>query len=550
MMWLSGLALMAGCRDDNASTATSKPTPAAVPIVAARETPAEVDTAAAKLEPQAPVEAGSPPATSDAAPVIDAAAVAEEPKEKRPTPERIAILTPGGPLLVDVRITIGDEPYVDSFQSLLKAVLDAGDSNDDGESTWKELVADRKYFEKEMQNAPAEGSRQMKTLIERYDENRDGKIQPAEAASWLGRDAGGSAKAFAVRSTRSYRPVPRATSQLWHLIDADADGQLTKEEIAAAPRRLLAFDADDDRVLAPTEMASLREQLEAAGQQRMSVRRDPSHYAAMHLQRDTNIDRLQYLLSDLYSPQQDLGPGSFSQLADWYKKLDASNDGWFSGEELADMVSIEPHVEIAVNFEPASDNTKPGTAAMEPKLRAPEVTLVTQPSSDRAILAIGNTRVILSAHNLATKPAAEATSSQMAAQKQVRLMVHDQSDAVFQDLDANADGRLGEREIAFCAQRLAERDRNHDGTLAGDEFPYSMIAAFLLAEAANEQSFYVPPVPVSDGKGGTSVPPWFTHGDLNADGDVSRREFVGSPEQFDRLDADNDGYIAPAESAL
>jgi hypothetical protein len=138
----------------------------------------------------------------------------------------------------------------------------------------------------------------------------------------------------------------------------------------------------------------------------------------------------------------------------------------------------------------------------------------------------------------------------MAAQKQVRLMVHDQSDALFQDLDANADGRLGEREIAFCSQRLAERDRNDDGTLAGDEFPYSMIAAILLAEPANEQSFYVPPAPASDGKGGTSVPAWFTHADLNADGDVSRREFVGSPEQFDRLDADNDGYIAPAESAL
>ena len=172
---------------------------------------------------------------------------------------------------MDVRFTIDGKPLAAAFDSLVKGVMDAGDSDHDGQSTWKELAAERTYLEKEMPNAPAADSRQMKTLIERYDENRDGKIQTAEAAAWLGRDAGTSAKRLTVRSTRAYRPVPRATSQVWHLIDGDGDGRLTNDEIRGAPHRLLALDADDDRILAPAEMASLREQLEAAGLKRKFV---------------------------------------------------------------------------------------------------------------------------------------------------------------------------------------------------------------------------------------------------------------------------------------
>jgi Ca2+-binding EF-hand superfamily protein len=388
----------------------------------------------------------------------------------------------------------------------------------------------------------------MKTLIERYDENRDGQIQPPEAAAWLGRDAGTTAKSFAVRSTRAYRPVPRATSQVWQLIDGNNDGRLSREEIDGAPNRLLSLDADDDRVLAPTEMASLREQLESAGQQRRYVGREANHYAAMHLEPNSEIERLHYLLSDLYAPQQDLGPDSFFELPGLFKKLDASGDDWLDGEELASIRSVEPHLELDVAFrEPA--NEKGGTAMIELKTLAPEVEVAAQPSADRTVISLGNTRLILSVHNLAAKPKEEQNSGQASMQNQIRLMVHDQADALFEELDANADGRLGEREIAFCSQRLSERDRNGDGQLAGDDFPYSMIVAFLLGEQANEQSFYVPPSPALSATSETALPHWFPHADLNADGDVSRREFLGSDVQFDRMDSDRDGYISAAESS-
>src|SRR5262249_28497923 len=44
-------------------------------------------------------------------------------------------------------------------------------------------------------------------------------------------------------------------------------------------------------------------------------------------------------------------------------------------------------------------------------------------------------------------------------------------------------------------------------------------------------------------------PDWFRRMDRNRDGDVSRREFLGPREQFDRIDRDRDGLIDPDEAA-
>ena len=38
-------------------------------------------------------------------------------------------------------------------------------------------------------------------------------------------------------------------------------------------------------------------------------------------------------------------------------------------------------------------------------------------------------------------------------------------------------------------------------------------------------------------------PVWFQKMDRNGDGDVSRREFLGTPRQFDQLDADGNDLI-------
>jgi hypothetical protein len=43
-------------------------------------------------------------------------------------------------------------------------------------------------------------------------------------------------------------------------------------------------------------------------------------------------------------------------------------------------------------------------------------------------------------------------------------------------------------------------------------------------------------------------PLWFRMMDRNGDGYVSRREFLGSKEEFDRIDTNHDGLISPEEA--
>jgi hypothetical protein len=83
--------------------------------------------------------------------------------------------------------------------------------------------------------------------------------------------------------------------------------------------------------------------------------------------------------------------------------------------------------------------------------------------------------------------------------------------------------------------------------VANDELPTAMIVAFLRSERPTEQSFYVPEVLVS-ARPSAGAPEWFLSADFNGDGDVSRREFLGSIEQFSRLDADQDDFLTSAEA--
>jgi Ca2+-binding EF-hand superfamily protein len=95
---------------------------------------------------------------------------------------------------------------------------------------------------------------------------------------------------------------------------------------------------------------------------------------------------------------------------------------------------------------------------------------------------------------------------------------------------------------------LAKKDANGDGHITTDELSHSMIVAFLRGERPNEDAFYIP---VTDNAAPRDerAAQWFGRADFNGDGDISRREFLGSLEQFDRLDADQNGYIDAEEAA-
>jgi Ca2+-binding EF-hand superfamily protein len=107
---------------------------------------------------------------------------------------------------------------------------------------------------------------------------------------------------------------------------------------------------------------------------------------------------------------------------------------------------------------------------------------------------------------------------------------------LFELLDTNHDGALSARELRTAWDRLKEA-----GCVTGGAFDRTKLPRVLLATASRgyPQSLAI------DARRG---PDWFRAMDRNGDGDVSRREFTGPPEVFDRLDLDRDGLLSPEEA--
>jgi Ca2+-binding EF-hand superfamily protein len=540
---LIAAALLGGCQP-------SKPKAAPPPAVKPTAAPSATTTPASTTTPSSTAAKGDESKTQSHSEGSTSKPVSEEIVAKKDAPaatppknhpERIAILTPGGPLLVDVTLTIDGHPANESFEKLIDGVLAAADTDKDKHPTWKELAANEEYLKGQQYGMPVR-ERDLKTWTEQYDLNHDGEIQRDEAAAWLGRAAGHKMRAFSLRSSRSYANVPSASSRIWKLLDANGDGQLSEEELQQCAKTLLAFDDDNDGVVTAEEFETLRDLLMGDSQASMG-QRSVSRAAALYLEPGFAPDRLNYLLTDLYAPQQDLRPESFPGLTAQYQKLDVNGDGLLDQDEIGNLKTIAPHLQLTLEFTTGEGKTT-GKSIMKVGEHIPELSITTQPAADRAVITLGATRLVLMAEDLtsALQPAQSTAASQ------IRLMVHDNCDSLCELLDADADGRLGEREISSGAKTLLQYDANHDGVLQSNELPYTMIVAFLRGERPEEESFYRPRS-AAGRSAPANTPDWFIRADFNGDGDVSRREFLGTKEQFSRLDTNGDGYISAAEAA-
>ncbi len=119
---------------------------------------------------------------------------------------------------------------------------------------------------------------------------------------------------------------------------------------------------------------------------------------------------------------------------------------------------------------------------------------------------------------------------------QVVLTILDHGRGLFELLDADRDGVLSPREQRSAWQRLAAA-----GCLRGGELDRALLPRQLrcVVSLGRPSGGRTPP------KRG---PAWFRAMDRNGDGDVSRREFLGSDADFRRLDADGDGLISADEA--
>ncbi len=136
----------------------------------------------------------------------------------------------------------------------------------------------------------------------------------------------------------------------------------------------------------------------------------------------------------------------------------------------------------------------------------------------------------------------------------VSLTLSDQSRGLFDLLDTNRDGKLSVREMRQAPKLLEQLDRTGKGHLVKTDLPrnYQMTLKRGPVESGIDQgrAFAL----LYGGAGQyekekpTVGPVWFGKMDRNRDGDVSRKEFLGSDEEFRALDTDGDGLISLEEA--
>jgi len=558
----------------------------------ADDSPAEVPAEASDpLPADTPSDAPSSTTTDDpAAEVVEA---------EKPPSERFLLLTRDGPLVIDVVLRIDDQPYTNALEQLVDRVVQDLRGDGTGQATWTEMIDSPKFAYGQFGNLTPEDADQKTRLIEMYDTNRNSLVDRDELPRFLTRNVGGS-RPFSLRSSNEFRGDNRTRSPVRLLLDADHNGAITTEEMQSAASRMFERDADDDEILV---LADFKDSVEQMQPELSNRRRVNAPDTAILIGERTRWGYVSYALQETYAYGESVTADDIPLTSELVELLDENKNTLIDKNEVQKLSEVPPHLVLEVAYFNANDagqSTTPNirilsaseslSSALDTARQHPtrlsfdlpgadvEFFVNEDPSLANVSQVIGAQLSMLDADNNGYLDADEYSGQvlgfsipfealdadgdgmvyakevgtlleqrQAVIRAQIRARAADQEDALFTALDTNGDGRLTAREIYGAPSVLNDLDSNRDGQLQSHEIPGTMAVGFVRGDAQQDNALLV--MPAASGRSDDEeLPAWFVGMDSNADGDISPREFLGSSDKFQQLDADGDGFVSGDEA--
>jgi hypothetical protein len=517
--------------------------------------------------------------------------------------ERFALLTPGGPVIVQVAITVGGQPFRTLREKVIDDMLAGADKDKDGQAKWEEAAASPRFAFGRAQL----GLGQRETMIRALDANRDGLVDRSEARMFVAQyfgaptfSLGGYGTAYGgfagnvVVVNGQMVATGGGQADLRALLDLDADGVLSDKEIAAVTERLKSRDADDNDLLYPQEISG---NAVASGRvAAVSQRGRPGAQTSILLGPVATADSVFAALSQQYKNDNgDIVPASFAAVPGLFVELDQNEDGKLQQAEVLALNDVQPHIELAADIGAADAKGVTLKSVAEGLAKVSE-------SADNAVLELPGTRLSLFASRAAPqtinyeqqasaylsrfdadkngylekselpenvyqsivawdenedgKIFAEEMTASLARQaapltSQVVANVASQGNSLFQTLDQTGDGRLSLREMRLASQQISALDKDGDKQISLDEIPNTINVTFTLGNAGYRYQAIARPgaTPAAQPAAARAGPEWFQRMDRNGDGDVTLKEFLGDEAEFKQLDTNADGFIEAKEAA-
>jgi Ca2+-binding EF-hand superfamily protein len=527
-------------------------------------------------------------------------------------PQDLVFFASDRPVLLRVHVQIEGRPYQAAWNDYLKSLFRFLDVDGDGVLSKQEAERAPKpqTVLQQRQSGFINNQGGLTATLAELDTDKDGCVTFDELAAYYRRNNIG---AFQFIANQGQDNLSQAlTDVLWNHLDVNKDGKLSKDELQRAPAALAEFDLDDDEMISLAELLPGVTDPRYFDRARMGMRmpQAPAPGAFYLLGSENPSPGLAAELLNRYDRDRSkkLSRAESGLPKEVFDFLDTNHDGELDAEELARFARRPADLELSVRLGKEVGDAKldlhsPDGRALplSPAVRQAEPGVLYLTAGDAQVLwravrpaqasfgrlnnlrdfylqqfdqADGNGDGFLEQKEVeqirflqVLFPLADRNNDGKLSRQElidyldvvdsvrasfVTVMVTDVGRGLFEFLDADDDGRLGQRELRTAWARLSVWDRDGDGLIARHEVPrqlhvtvsrgQSQFLSRLAQVAGNVRGMDVRP----GGKG--RGPLWFRKMDRNGDGDVSFREFLGSPEDFGRIDTDGDGLISVEEA--